>query len=1118
MNVIFVRAGKGIAAALVALAGMASVAGAQSAIITGTVTAEGGRPLEGANVYISELNVSVGTNAAGRYTISLPPARLRGQTVPLRVRSVAYTPQSRTIVLTAGAQTVDFTLKQDINRLNDVVVTGVTGATERAKVPFSVSRVDTSEMPVTAVNPLTQLQGKITGANIQANSGRPGAQPAVLLRGPASINGSGRSQEPLYIVDGIILNGPLPDLNSQDIESVEVVKGAAAASLYGSRAGAGVIQIKTKSGRGAPEGVRFNFRNEYGVSDIERDFGISRNHALLLDPTGTRFCVADAVGSNNTCSRTLDYREEVIRINNVPGDTAGRTATFPVDPGAVTSGPILRRSFISNRYPGQTYNAVDQLVDPQPLILTNLDASGRSGATNFYASVNRTKQGGAIRFLQGFERMSGRVNVGQLIGSHWDMQLNSFYSRSTQDGLNQEEGGTGFFRLTRTPAIVDLTARDNRGFLYIRPNLQNGGVQNENALYSFENVDREDVRDRFIGGGTLRYTPIDWFDVEGNVSYDRSTLVFKQFNNRGFRTTTPNPINNGRLSNGNDNARSYNTSLQTTVRRTLFPELLSRVNFRYLYEQQDADFRSLSGQTLKVTGVQSAENIQEQKTLSSNENSRRQMSFSGGLNLDFKDRYILDGLVRRDGSSLFGVNNRWATYGRISGAWLAAREPWWVSDAVTQFTLRASVGSAGQVPPFAGQYEAYTIGAGGTLNPLTIGNKDLRPEVKTEREVGLDVEVLGRYALNAAYSVSDSRDQILPIEVAGVTGFRQRYLNAGTLNNKTLELSLSLPVVRRTDFTATSRINYTRGRATVTRLDVEPFFIGTALTATGTIVQVAEGERFGTIYGRRFVTRCGQLSVADRTRCGSGLDFQRNSDGYIVYVGAGNNPGQGISDNLWNTFTQLNWANEGAERPSLVQANWGMPIIQRDSASGGVVVPLGHALPDFQWSVSQTMTFKRLTFFGLLDASVGQSVWNQGRHWSYLDFLSQDVDQSNASIENAKPLGYYYRATRPDNNSGLGGLYDQLQPNNHFVEKASFAKVREMNLSYRVGRIGGAGNWTVSVIGRNLYTFTNYRGFDPEVGIGASTNSQSGSAALNPIDAFSFPGLRSFTLAVNTSF
>jgi len=209
--------------ALILSVGSASVAVAQgSATITGRVTTDAGQPLYGANVTIEALAISVGTNEEGRYTITIPGARARGQQAVLRARAIGYVPAVKTITVSAGSQSHDFQLKQDVNRLSQVVVTGVSGATEVKKLPFTVAQVTAEDMPVPGANPLAQLAGKVPGANIVSASGRPGTAPAVILRGPQSINASGRGQDPLYIIDGVISQGGIQDINPQDIENVEV--------------------------------------------------------------------------------------------------------------------------------------------------------------------------------------------------------------------------------------------------------------------------------------------------------------------------------------------------------------------------------------------------------------------------------------------------------------------------------------------------------------------------------------------------------------------------------------------------------------------------------------------------------------------------------------------------------------------------------------------------------------------------------------------------------------------------------------------------------------------------------------------------------------------------------
>ncbi len=1151
------RRGHWLGAALfVSLLAGVREAPAQDAIIRGKVIDDRGEALPVATVEVVELKVAILTGSDGRYTIVIPAARVSGKAATMRVRTIGHKPTTRQITLAAGDQTQDFTLQTDVNQLEAVVITGVQEATERIKVPFNVTTIDASKLPVPGADPLTELQGKIP-ANIVSASGRPGAQPAVLLRGPTSLNGQGRSQDPLYIVDGIVINGALPDLNPADIESYEVVKGAAASSLYGARAGNGVINITTRSGRRAGEGVQFGLRNEAGFNDIERDFGIAQRTALVMNENGTHFC--EAVTGQPLCARTFDYLYWQKVINNQPTDWAGAPPSFPVDPGATISGSVLKLRFQVDPWPGQIYDAVREVVNDHPYTNNDFDMTGRFGGTRFFASASNLTQEGAIRFLQGFQRNSFRANVDQAIGAEWNVQIRTFYSRSSQDGLNQEDnggvfgGGQSFFRLTRSPGIVNPLQYDTLGRLFIRTNLQQGGGQNENPLYYLANVDRSDITSRFLGGVTTQYTPASWIELEANFSYDLRNTDTKQFRDKGFRSTGPLPsaaTNLGNLLRNSTAGEELNTGLSATFRHNFGTDLQTRYNLRYSYEQRDSNLVYGQGNTLAFRGIDALTNITANKVDSSWAQSIRQAGFFAGANLTYKERYILDGLLRRDGSSLFGPGHRWANFGRISGAVRLAQEPWWFTSKISEFKLRASYGTAGSSPGFSAQYETFGIGAGGIPQPNFLGNKDLGPEVHHELELGADIELLGRFGLTATYARSRISDQILPAPLEAASGYLQQWRNAGELLNKTWELTLNLPFVRTRDFSWTMGVSYDRNRSTITKLDVNvpPFNYGTVLQGADQIFSARPGEQVGTFYGRAFLTSCAQLPPPFNADCGPGKAFQNNDQGFLVWVGAGNNPGMGITNNLWEASLPGCVTPAGTPQavcsfvtgstitaPWGVQLGWGMPIILRgggaDQATGVCLtasplatcqsaqqVPLGNALPSFRFAITQSITWKRLTVYGLLDAAIGQSVFDEGFHWAHLDFLSKDVDQSATAVATAKPIGYYYRAGPPDNNNGIGGLYDILGPNNFSVEKASYAKIRELLVSYHIGPIRGVGDWQASLVGRNLVTFTSYRGFDPEVGIGPTAGGQVNSAAINAVDSFTFPNLRTFTVGVSTSF
>jgi len=1104
---------------LALLAGAAGGAWAQNAVIRGTVRSDVGELVEGASVVIPEMAIQTATAANGQFLISIAAARVRNQAVSLRVRMIGFRPGTATLTIRPGEQVHDFTLAADVNRLEDIVVTGVMEGTPQSSMTFTVGRLDMTNVPVPAVDPLSQLAGQVPGVSVTAASGRPGQQADVLLRGPTSINADGRGQNPLYIVDGVIISGGLPSINPQDIENVEVVKGAAGASLYGARAANGVINITTRSGRTAAEGLSFRIRSEAGFSDIEREFPLSRQHALMTDETGTRFCTYDT--TQPLCARSVDWIAETDRVNNYPGDYAQTPVAFAFDPGSGSSGAPLRQMFLSSYWPVPTYNPVRQVTTNQPFYSTNLDATGRVGTTQYFASVSQLRQEGSIRFMEGFTRYTARLNVDQRIGSNLSVAFRSFYSRGLSDGLNAQDGGNLFFRLTRVPASNNLLARDTIGRLYARANIMNQGDQNENPLINTAEGGIQDwiTIDRFVGGGTLRWAPLSWADLEANFSYSREGQRRDFYRPKGYRTQGS--VRNGfigRTFYDNDYDESYNTSLNLTLRRTLGRDLATTWTFRYLFERRDTWSRDLAGNTLAVTGIDNAANATTNLTINSAQTSERLIGWFAGAKLEFKNRYIADLLIRRDGSSLFGSENRWAPFGRASVAYRLSQESWWPwRDLFNEFTLRTSYGTAGGRPRFDAQYETYNIGTGGTLTAGQLGNSLLKPETNAELEMGAQIEMYRRVGITLTYSNSDTRDQILPVRSPAVTGFQTRWENAGTITNKTWELSVNVPVVRTRDLSWSWRFNFDRTRTTISKLDVAPFRQGAPVQGGGDMINIEQGLRYGTFYGSyvlRGAEDCARLPEPFNQDCGgTNTAFQVNDDGYLVWVGGSATNGityrDGLTRNLWTT--QL----PGANAPWGVALNWGMLITLRDPTGARAQVPLGVGLPDWRLSVSQNLTFRRLSVYALLESVFGREIWNQGRHWSYMDFVYRDLEQRGRDPEVAKPIGYYYRSGPPEHGSGIGGMYQTLSPYNHVVETASFAKLRELSVSYQIGRVGGVGDWAVSLIGRNVFTITKYKGFDPEVGI---SGGQSASGTVNAVDAFTFPNTRTFTLALSTSF
>jgi len=1086
----------------------AAVASAQGgATITGTVKTDAGQPLFGANVTIEALSISVGSSEDGKYTITVPGARIRGQQVVLRARAIGYVPMVRTLTLSEGAQTQDFELKQDVNRLSQVVVTGVTGATEIKKLPFTVAQVTAEDMPVPGSNPLSQLQGKVPGANIVSASGRPGSAPAIILRGPQSINASGRGQEPLIIVDGVISQGSIQDINPQDIENVEVVKGAAASSLYGSRAGNGVIQITTRSGKNAGEGVRFRSQVEYGTSSIEKEYPYPKTHFMMMNEDYSRYCTT-AINLGAECARTVDIEREAFRINDQGEELALSPVNFVNDAGiARNPGATLARNIFQTTPYARTYNPIRQFLTNGEQVNATVDATGRVGRTNFFTSANQLRQEGAVKLLKGYTRNSLRLNIDQQLASSWN-----FAVRTNYIDARDFNSGSAWFSLTRQPASASLFAKDSKGRLYIRSVPQAQGAQNTNPAYNSQNFQPVNNVSRYIGQATVRWQPLVWLDAEANMGYDARSNQTESFTMRGYRGTGS-TANLGSVSRGSNRSYSVNSSLDVTARRNWFADnLSSRLTFRYLFEAQDERGLSTGGSNLAAYGINDADIAVQGQSASSFLEQVRQIGMFTNLDLDWQGKYILSGLVRRDGASLFGSARRWQTYGRGSVAWRISEESWFGIDAISDLKFRASVGQAGNRPSFSSQYETFSVGGGGALVAGQIGNADLKPEVSTETEIGIDLELFSKYGVTITNAANTIDQQIMPVPLSGATGYGSQWRNVGELQNNTFEVSLNIPIIQTRDLNYSARINYDRTTSEISRLDMPEFFVSAAgQQGTETMFKIVQGGQMGQIYGRRFVRSCSELPATHQGQCGAGQDYQRNSDGFIVYVGAGNTLGDGITKNLWNTrITAANapWAGGTTVDP----LNWGFPILVRDATGAVPVLPVGQALPRFRWSLSQQASYKKFSAYALVDATVGKSVWNIGRQWSMGDFMHEDGDQAGATVESAKPIGYYFRAV---STGGIGGLYDVLAPNNNTTEDASFVKLREVSIGYRVGRLAGVGDWTVSLVGRNLLTITDYKGFDPEVGLGGGNL---GSGVLNAVDGFTFPNLRNLSFQIGTSF
>jgi TonB-linked SusC/RagA family outer membrane protein len=1071
------RTGSVLLAALLVL-GIAAEASAQTAgAVRGRITDEmSGQPIVGVQVSVVGTQRGTITDQNGVYLIPGVPA---GQH-QVRIQHIGYGSTTRSVTIGAGETvTLDLRLQTAVIDMQEIVVTGVAGEQSRAKLPFTVDRLTAAAMPVAAPTAAGMIAGKVAGASVVTSSGRPGVAPSILLRGPTSINASGRSQEPMYIVDGVILSASIVDIDAMDIESIEIVKGAAAASLYGSRAANGVIQITTQRGRNvANDQVRYTVRTDYGTGQLHGRFNLTQTHQFEMQ--GNQF----VSGTGQPCDWVQCPSVRLAGQRALPGSPANEWNTI-----------------MQERWPGQTHDHMKSFFTPGASITNQVTVQGRSGGTNFLVSYNRLDEDGIYRFHRGQLRHTFRMNVDQSMRPDLTLSASASYTRNA---YQTSEGG--LHGLTRMPAGVDLMAPDPNlpEFFILKPDPFN---DNFNPLVDLANTHQLTTRGRFLGSVAARYTPLTWLNVDADVSFDRADLASESWR----RNNVPNlnqVLREGFISYSHNRIEGINAALTGTVRRT-FGDLNSISMLRYLVEKEDNQAIGVNSSQFIAEGVYTIGNTPSaQRSGSSSTSPERRDGFFVSQQLDFRDRYIVDALVRQDGSSRFGAGERRQWYYRLAGRYRVAEEPWFNVDAIDELGLRYSIGTAGNTPNWSAQYETYSVTESG-ITPTTLGNRNLKPEYATEVEMGIDVMFLNRFMFDLTHARTDVKDQILNVPSLAYTGFSSQWVNAGRLESNTWESSVTAQFRPRTDLTWTTRLMFDRTRQQITELNRPAYQTGVSGQGLGAVFYVRPGEVLGTFYGRQFATECGHLP-AD-IDCSQ---FQVNDDGYLVWVG-----GAGSWQNGWQANpaggqwwgTQSPWAD-----PTGKNIFWGTPFmaqgIDRVTGEETTFLPLGNTTPDYTLNFSNTLVWRNFTLYGLLSSVQGQSVYNQPLQWAVFQNYAGIMDQSGVADENArKPLGYF------------SALYNQLSPNSHWVVDGSYVKLREMQLSYRAGRdvldrvpvLRGFEGLRFSVTGNNLLTWSSYDGYDPDVG---STGGGTGSASLARVDGYSYPPYRTVRFGVEVNF
>ena len=1050
--------------------------------VTGSVTDAGtGEKLVGANVIVEGTEAGTSTDIDGNYSLTIPAGLSSAE---ITARYIGY--RQATITVTASGSN-DFALEEDVLKMDAVMVTGVAGALTKTKTTFSIDKIDSEvleQAPATTVE--SMVRGKSAGVKVVKATGEPGYAASVQLRGATSINNSGRSQSPLYIVDGIIIDpsisgSPMGDINPDDVESIEIIKGASGASEYGARAANGVIAIKTKRGSEVGLGqTRFNFKTEYGYNQLAGSIGTNGSHLYKVGPTGKFLDLATG--------EEYDPRD----------------GTKSPTPDAYADSSYAQGVYFADK--PFKYNATGVAGDGEPQLLpmngdrpgfdhtarfyadgdyqrNNLSMQRNSENYNVYVGLSNMSEDGVFgNFIDGFKRNTFRLNTDVNLPYDIKLGFSSLLSQSTK----QEANAAAFFDITFYPWDVDILAKDKDGEYFIRPSPKN--LTEANPVYQIDANDRHSTRNRSLLGTTLSWSVTPQLRMAGALSFDRSSRNWRNYYPKGYMTADPSvSLNDGNITKSSTSEESINGNVGMTY-ATQLGDMDVIAKGSYSYEQYDYYYNSGNAYKLAVGDVPQL-GTGEEKSVSSSNQLVNADAFSFGAQIDYLDRYILDVTMRQDRSSLFGPENQVNNYGRFSGAIRLSEHGFWdpLRDIVNEFKIRFSNGTSGNRPAFSQQYETWSVAAG-NISKGILGNKKLKPEQVTETEMGVDFSIMDRVLVEITSAETVAKDQLLNVPLAGFYGYSAQWQNAGTLTSEVFEISVNASIINTRDMSLSLGFNYDTYDQTITDFNLPAYRVGDAR------LYMKNNVQYGSMWGTVWAKNTSMLPAGAQSKAS---EFQVNDDGYLVWVGAGNTWKDGITKTLWGTSTNIDGKTY----------NWGRPIQYADE-TGNVLHQMGTAVPDFGYAFNANFRFKGVSVFALFDGQSGGNIYNATRQWAARDDGSDDTDQYGKTDATKKPTVYYR------------DMYHVNASNDWYVEDGSYMKLRELAVKYDLANLvdlrgAGISALKLGIVGRNLFTWTDYRGFDPEVGINSG---QAGGSINARVDSYSYPNYRTFSFTLDLDF
>lgn len=770
--------------------GFMTMASAQNLTVTGSVTDAEGFPMEGAAVVVKGTSSGTTTNPEGRFELSVP------QDAILVASYIGYISQEMKV---GGEHTINFVLLEDSAYLDDVIVVAY-GSMSKSDFTGSASQVSGDRIAQSSAESVDKgMIGKISGVRVASSTGDPGSAGSVQIRGVSSIS-AGTS--PLYVVDGVVISsstegdlnvgyksmGILNTLNPDDVESVTVLKDAAAASLYGSRAANGVILITTKRGRQGKTTVTYS--GEAGVSNM----AVSRALKMMDGPQFISYL--KAAGDNAfAINPAYSYGYTGDEIASMVADPSGKTSTD-------WTKEVFRTAFQQNH---------------------QLSLTAGTDKTKVYAGLGYTDTDGIV-IGSYFERFSGRVNVDHKVNQWLNVgirQMLSFTSAKGHSDQSSQAQGMGYATplgvLIQSDPTASVKNPDGTWNEYVSWSGQTG---NPHILFDSDTEYNKTHTMRSLSNLDLELKFTDYLSLTNTFGYD-------YIDNKQYLWWAPSSIDGAAL-NGLSAEYIFQTSDLTNSTLLRFRDSYGSHNVSALAGYEVADHRvryTYAGANNYPNDKLNALSVGQMYGVGGASYRSFMASVLANVNYDYDNRYYASASFRRDGSSRLGPDSRWANFWSVSAAWRLSGEPFMqaVSRLFSDFKIKASYGTNGNLPSgyysYKGLYSASGgYGVGSAIFWSNPENDSLGWEKSRNFNVGFDWNMFNRLDLAVEYYNKYTSSLIFDMPASAVTGFSSYTANVGNLLNEGVEMEVGAQIVDLLNFSWAVNFNFTWQRSVVKNL------------------------------------------------------------------------------------------------------------------------------------------------------------------------------------------------------------------------------------------------------------------------------------------------------------